>query len=87
MQLVLAALSVLLGRTQAYLAGPLSATMASTVQQLAAAGQQQALQPASAVSVQCVRCWRAAVSAWVDSHTACSPPVQAPAALVQFAGT
>jgi hypothetical protein len=50
MQLVLAALSVLLGRAQAHLAGPLSAALGSTVQQLAAAGQQQVLQPALAVS-------------------------------------
>jgi hypothetical protein len=50
MQLVLAALSVLLGRAQAYLAGPLSAALGTTAQQLAAAGQQQALQPAVAVS-------------------------------------
>jgi hypothetical protein len=53
MQLVLAALSVLLSQARAYLSGPFSAAMANTVQQLAAAGQQQALQPASAVSASC----------------------------------
>lgn len=51
MQLVLAALSVLLGRAQAYLAGPLASALASSVQRLAAAGQQATLQPASAVSL------------------------------------
>ena len=41
MQLVLAALGLLLTRAQAYLTGPLATALAQTAQQLAQAAQQQ----------------------------------------------
>lgn len=50
-QLVLAALSVLLSRAEAYITGPFASALHTASQQLAEAGQQQQLQPAAAVSL------------------------------------